>query len=131
MDCADAERLAAFWKTAVGYVDEPPPAPFTDRLAWLASFGEEVNDGLGGAWLIDPAGVAPRLCLLEVPEPKTAKNRLHVDLRVSTAETPEERWRQVQEETERLVAAGATVLAEDRGHHVVLTDPEGNEFCVA
>lgn len=54
-----------------------------------------------------------------------------MDLRVSGHGTPAERWRQVSTETQRLVAAGATVVAEHGGHHVVLADPEGNEFCIA
>jgi hypothetical protein len=131
LDCRDAERVAAFWKVAVGYVDEPAPAPFAGRREWLAALGEPVGDRIGGAWLVDPSGVAPRLSLLEVPEPKTAKNRLHMDLRVSCDGPADERWRRIGAETRRLVAAGATVLAEHTGHHVVLADPEGNEFCVA
>lgn len=131
LDCADAERMAGFWKSAVGYIDEPPPAPFATRAEWLASLGERVGRRIGGAWLVDPAGVAPRLSLLEVPEPKTAKNRLHMDLRVSGDGTPDQKWHQIRTEAQRLVALGAAVLAEYPRHHVVLADPEGNEFCIA
>jgi hypothetical protein len=131
LDCADAERVAAFWRTAAGYVDEPPPAPYESRKEWLASLGEDVGERVGAASLTDPRGVAPRLALIEVPELKIAKNRLHLDLRVSDAATPDERWRQILTEATRLVAAGARVLAEHEGHPVVLADPEGNEFCVA
>jgi hypothetical protein len=131
LDCANAERLAAFWKTAVGYVDEPPPAPFASRADWLAALGEPVGDRIGGAWLIHPSGLAPRLALLEVPEPKVAKNRLHMDLRVSGSGSSDARWERVTAEVQRLVAAGASVLTEFPWHHVVLADPEGNEFCVA
>ena len=131
LDCTDAQALAAFWKIAVGYVDEPPPAPFRTRQEWLLSFGESPDEPLGGAWLYDPAGIAPRLCLLEVPEHKIAKNRLHVDLRVSGTGTPEERWSTVTDEVARLRAAGAGILSTFEGHHVVMADPEGNEFCVA
>jgi hypothetical protein len=131
MDCADPNTLAEFWKLAVGYVDEPPPAPFATRADWLASFEDLPDDGMGAAWLTDPAGVAPRLCLLQVPEPKTAKNRLHMDLRVSGDGPAGQRWREVSAEVQRLVTAGASVIAEFAPHHVVLADPEGNEFCVA
>ncbi|MFN2561319.1 MAG: VOC family protein [Jatrophihabitans sp.] len=131
MDCADPARLAEFWKTAAGYVNEPPPAPFATREEWLASFDDEYDDGMGGAWLHDPSGVAPRLCLLQVPEPKTAKNRLHVDLRVSGDGTPDEKWARVSAEATRLRDAGAQVLQTFEGHHVVMADPEGNEFCLA
>lgn len=129
--------LAEFWKAAVGYVDEPPPAPFTSRDEWLAQYADEDedadedDDGMTAAWLHDPSGVAPRLSLLQVPEPKIAKNRLHLDLRVSGQGTPDEKWSRVTDEVARLLAFGAVVLHEFAGHHVVVTDPEGNEFCVA
>jgi hypothetical protein len=131
LDCADPAALAAFWKTAAGYVDEPPPPPFSTRAEWLAQFDDEDDDGMGGAWLHDPAGVAPRLCLLQVSEPKTAKNRLHLDLRVSGDGTPEQKWSRVSDEVARLIAAGAVAFQEFTGHHVTMADPEGNEFCVA
>jgi hypothetical protein len=82
-------------------------------------------------WLHDPTGVAARLCLLQVPEPKAAKNRLHVDLRVSGDGRPEQKWARVIDEVARLSAAGAVALQEFVGHHVVMADPEGKEFCVA
>ena len=129
LDCHDAELLAAFWKLALGYEDEPPPAPFATRDEWVASFGEE-DDGLGGAWLRDPEGVGPRLSILQVPEPKVAKNRLHIDVRVAGAGPPEERWGRIAAKVEQLEAAGATVLRLSEGHHAVLADPEGNELCV-
>jgi hypothetical protein len=73
-DCADAARLAEFWKVALGYEDVPPPAPFASREEWLRDLGEPGYDPSDGAWLQDPGGVGPRLCLLKVPEPKVAKN---------------------------------------------------------
>ena len=130
LDTKHASALAEFWKLALGYVDEPPPAPFKTRAEWVASFDLYEDDDGDGAWLIDPAGVGPRLSLLDVPEPKTAKNRLHMDVRVSGDGSPEQRWAEVTAEVERLTAAGATVLRADDGHHVVMADPEGNEFCV-
>jgi catechol 2,3-dioxygenase-like lactoylglutathione lyase family enzyme len=132
LDCADASLLAAFWRTALGYVDEPPPAPFATRAEWLAQFGPaEDDDADDGAWLCDPTGTGPRLSILRVPEPKTAKNRLHIDIRVPGHGGAGERWARIRAEAERLVRAGGRVLAEDAGHHVVMADPEGNEFCVA
>ena len=70
-------------------------------------------------------GLGRRILFQVVPESKTTKNRLHLDLHVG----PEARER----ETARLEALGATVLAhvDDRGsRHVTLADPEGNEFDV-
>jgi Glyoxalase-like domain len=66
-----------------------------------------------------------------IPEPKTAKNRLHIDIRVPGEGSPGERWARIRAESERLVRAGGSVLAEFDGHHIMMADPEGNEFCVA
>lgn len=100
-DAADTLRLAAFWAAALGSnVDEDSTA----ERAW-----------------VEPAGWGgPTLWFQRVPEPKTAKNRQHFDLR--TMDT-------VEAEVERLVALGATVTGGD-GDLVVMADPEGNEFCV-
>jgi hypothetical protein len=68
---------------------------------------------------------------LEVPEPKVAKNRLHMDIRVAGPGDADTRWARITAWVDRLTAAGATRLAVFEGHHVVLADPEGNEFCVA
>lgn len=132
LDAAHTPTLAAFWKTALGYVDEPPPAPFATREEWHASFDLPEDDALeDGAWLCDPDGAGPRLAILRVPEPKTAKNRLHIDVRVPGHGTAAERWQRIEAEAARLTEAGGTVLAVFDGHHVVMADPEGNEFCVA
>ncbi|WKX73514.1 VOC family protein [Streptomyces sp. XD-27] len=132
LDCADARLLADFWKAALGYIDEPPPPPFATREEWLAQFDLSEDDSADDvAWLCDPDGVGPRLSILKVPEPKTAKNRLHIDIRLPRHGSPEERWARIRAEARRLVAAGGTLLEEVDEHHVVMADPEGNEFCVA
>jgi hypothetical protein len=97
LDCANATRLADFWKLALGYQDEPPPAPFATREEWLRAV-DPGADPADGAWLCDPDGVGPRLSLLRVPEPKTAKNRLHLDLRVAATGPPEKRWSRITSE---------------------------------
>lgn len=131
LDAVDAAVSAKFWKLALGYEDEPPPAPFATREEWAASFGDEEGDDEGdGAWLRDPSGVGPRLCILEVPEPKVVKNRLHIDIRVSATVGPDERWTAITAMVTRLTEVGGTVLAEYEGHHVTMADPEGNEFDV-
>ncbi len=83
---------------------------------------------------IDPAGEGPRLYFQRVPEGKTAKNRVHLDVRVAGREVRgEQRKRLVSEHVERLVQAGASLAwrTDDvRGSSVTLYDPEGNEFCV-
>src|SRR5919204_1651629 len=121
-DCADAVRLAAFWKLALGYVDRPPPAPFATNEEWLISLGEDPGLPEDGQWLCDPDGLGPAISLLRVPEPKTAKNRLHIDIRVP-APASGGRWAAITAQVARLVAAGGSVLVEDRPHHVVMADP--------
>ena len=71
-----------------------------------------------------PAGVEPRLFFQRVPEGKTCKNRVHLDVHVD-----EDRK---TAEAERLVALGAQVVDEntDRGPRTIVQDPEGNEFCL-
>ncbi len=121
-DCHDAQRQAAFWKVALGYVDAPPPTGWESWEDWARHFEvpeEELDDG---ASLVDPDGVQPPVGFLKVPERKTAKNRLHIDLRPDDQEA----------EVERLVDMGARHVDVGQGDvsWVVLADPEGNEFCV-
>jgi len=130
LDCANAAALAEFWKLALGYEDEPSPAPFATRKEWLAHHGVPEEECDGGAWLHDPNGIGPRLSLLQVPEPKVAKNRLHIDVRVAGTGSADERWDRICEAVNRLTAAGATVVQEFSHHHIVMADPKGNEFCV-
>jgi catechol 2,3-dioxygenase-like lactoylglutathione lyase family enzyme len=118
-DATDPHRLAAFWALALGYVDEPG-----------------YNDP-DGASIIDPDGERPAIGFLGVPEPKTAKNRMHIDIRVAGAPTWDmaEREKLIRAKVTQLAAAGATAMREESygGElgHVVMRDPEGNEFCVA
>jgi hypothetical protein len=122
--------VARFWKVALGYEDEPPPAPFATREAWVASFGGEQEPWDSGAWICDPAGVGPRLSFLGVPEAKTAKNRVHLDLRVAPGADPDERWRAIEAKVAELTTVGGTVVATYERHHVVMQDPEQNELCI-
>jgi hypothetical protein len=87
------------------------------------------------AALVDPEGVMPRLFFQRVPEPKTAKNRVHLDVGVSGGPevAHDDRRPKVDAAVERLVGLGATMV---RANHevdeywVVMRDPEGNEFCL-
>ena len=138
IDCADPGRQARFWADALGYRLEEPPDGFASWQDYWVSRGlppEEVEDGYDS--IVDPDGVRPRIWFQPVPEPKVAKNRVHLDLGVSGGrQVPlATRRRRVDAEAERLVAAGATrlrVLSEEAVDHyaVVMADPEGNEFCL-
>ncbi|MFJ6410038.1 VOC family protein [Streptomyces hydrogenans] len=143
VDCADPRRLVPFWAEALRYVPEPPPEGHASWRAYWAAIGvpeEELGDGAGDLpeSLVDPAGVGPRVWFQQVPEPKTGKNRLHLDLKVGggRAVPLAVRRARVDGEVARLTALGATVLyAMDEpdgmdSYAVVLQDPEGNEFCV-
>jgi predicted enzyme related to lactoylglutathione lyase len=105
-DCADVRVVGTFWQFLLGWPLEVEP------------------DG-SDAFLTNPSGGA-NLLFQRVPEPKTVKNRVHLDL------GPTERTR--DEEVEHLLTAGATVVGDHRNPDgtgwVVMADPEGNEFCV-
>jgi len=134
-DAAEPEKLAEFWGLALGYVPEPPPEGFESWEEFARSAGIAEADFGEVSSRIDPAGEGPRLFFQRVPEGKTAKNRVHLDVRVAGREVRgEERKRLVSEKVERLVQAGASLAWENEnqwGDSVVLLDPEGNEFCVS
>lgn len=110
IDCENAAILAAFWSAAL---DRPVDPGSEDAAMFFASIGRTVA-----------APGAPVLMFIKVPEGKSAKNRLHLDLNASDR----------AEEVARLIGLGAT-LVHDKDEHGVrwttLNDPEGNEFCVA
>jgi catechol 2,3-dioxygenase-like lactoylglutathione lyase family enzyme len=137
IDCANPAALAAFWSSALGYVEASPPLGFGSWQEWFTRLGVPEDEWDDGAALEDPDGVGPRISFLKVPEPKSVKNRVHLDVQVGggRAEPWGVRWARVTEAVERLTAAGATVIREDAlddgtPDHVVMADPEGNEFCV-
>ena len=100
-DCVDALTVAEFWAAALGTdVDEDA----TSELAYVEAAG------WGG----------PNMWFARVPEPKTAKSRMHLDLRAPAT---------MAEEVRRLLNLGASVVERHDGH-TVMNDPEGNVFCV-
>jgi catechol 2,3-dioxygenase-like lactoylglutathione lyase family enzyme len=104
-DCRDAEAQAAFWCTALDY-------EITRR--WQDKYGVEYVEAT--------AEGEPLLLFYPVSDRKTAKNRVHLDIRPT---------RPQYDEVARLVALGARVVQDDAAvPWVVLHDPEGNEFCV-
>ena len=135
-DCASPQTLATFWAEALGYVPRPVAAGFVRWEEWLTAQGVPEEEWDDGAYLSDPDGALPALSFLTVPEGKVAKNRLHIDVQAGGGRSVpwEVRWPRVESAVRRLTAAGATVVqlndADGRPDHVVMADPEGNEFCV-
>jgi Glyoxalase-like domain len=136
IDCTDPDRLCRFWAAALRYELEPPPAGFgTWNEYWRDVGVPEEELGAGADLIIDPGGAGPRIRFQAVPEPKTIKNRLHLDVcasggRVVPIATRKQR---VDAEARRLANLGATMIRvleqEGLDHYAVaMADPEGNEF---
>ncbi len=126
-DCLDPARAGTFWAAALGY-----PAP--DVEGWhdfLRSQGRAEEDLNATFAIEDPAGVRPRMFFQRVPEPKSVKNRVHLDL-AAPATASSDRAEGIDAFAERLTALGGTRLraVKEGGYFVVMADPEGNEFCV-
>lgn len=139
IDARSPRALGTFWAFALGYVEEPPPAGFESWDAALDAWGFPPEDRDLAYAVVDPAGSGPRVFFQRVPERKTVKNRVHLDVRYSAAQGVDREDRAAKlaaarEHAAALVAAGATVLREvddpREGAWVVMADPEGNEFCV-
>ncbi len=135
-DCADPAAQSAFWAQAMGYVVQPPPPPFDTWEAALDAWGVPEDQRNSRSAIVDPGGEGPRVFFQKVPEGKTAKNRVHLDVRAAPGLTGEERMAALEQEAERLAGLGAARQkrfepdgATSNGH-IVMTDPEGNEFCL-
>jgi predicted enzyme related to lactoylglutathione lyase len=102
-DCRDAERLAAFWAAVTGW---PASRAYEDEYA------------------VDPGDGRAKLYFVPVPERKTVKNRVHLDV------IPSDRTQ--DQEIARLTGLGATMVTDNRPEFgwVTMADPEGNEFCL-
>ncbi len=143
-DAHDPRALSSFWRDALGYVHPAPPgvelpADADPLAAWdefLDRVGVAQEERNSGSAVEDPEGHGPRLFFQQVPEDKMVKNRVHLDIRAAPGLQGEERMLALEAECDRLVALGATRV---RRHEpappmsagfIVLTDPEGNEFCL-
>jgi hypothetical protein len=135
-DCHDVVTMARFWTVALGYVDAPPPEGWDTWEDWLRHFHVPEEEWTDGTLLEDPQGVLPSVSFLKVPEPKTAKNRLHLDLQVAGGRHVDQGRREelIEAMVDVLVEAGGTVsyrsVQAGALDHVTMADPEGNEFCV-
>jgi hypothetical protein len=107
VDCAQPRAVAEFWSAVLGWPVTEEPSGFV----WLSSTGS-------------PMAPPPLLVFVPVPETKTGKNRLHLDLCPSGCEQAEE--------LARLLELGAVRVDVGQGDApwIVLADPEGNEFCL-
>jgi hypothetical protein len=132
IDCSDPHRLVRFWAALTGFEVEDHSALVDEMLeAGHATADDTVEvDGTlqwrGAAACCDRDGKGPRLLFQTVPEPKTVKDRIHLDLHFGE----DEREAQV----ERILGLGATKLWDgQQGPQtwVTFSDPEGNEFCVS
>jgi len=135
VDCQEPHVLADWWADALGWNVEPQDDRFIRRMIAEGHASEaETTTHRGelvwkdGAAIRHPDGLeaAPRMLFQRVPEAKTVKNRVHLDLRVGDEA--------VADVVSRLTASGAVFLHDGhQGPHswVTLRDPEGNEFCVS
>lgn len=143
-DAHDPRRLGLFWREVLDYAVDPPPGgeigdPVETADAWLAFLAKigvppELHNSAFG--IVDPAGTGPRIFFQQVPEAKVAKNRVHLDVRAAPGLAGDARMAALEAECERVVALGAVRrkrFEPDGGMSagfIVLTDPEGNEFCL-
>ena len=132
IDSAAPHELADWWAEALGWQVEPQDESFIRRMVETGAASEEDTTQHRGA-LVWKAGAAlnspdpdrPRVLFQAVPEPKTVKNRVHLDVRVGNERR--------EAEVARLIGLGATELwrgAQGPFEWVTLADPQGNEFCV-
>ena len=131
IDCSKPHSLVRFWAEITGYRIEDHHDMIEQMLdAGYATRDDAIEiDGrlhwAEASACDDPAGVGPRLLFQKVPEPKTVKDRVHLDLQFGDSR---------EAAIERATALGATKLWDGRqGPHtwVTFADPEGNEFCIS
>ena len=143
-DAHDPRTLSVFWRDVLGYVLPGPPgvelpAGADPLAAWdefLERIGVPAEQRNTRSAIEDPDGQGPRLFFQQVPEGKVAKNRVHLDVRAAPGLQGDERMAALEAECERLVALGATRIERHEPEpplgagHIVMADPEGNEFCL-
>lgn len=131
-DCDNPDRLARFWAEVLGTkIQEPPPG-----FATWQEFAQKNNIPPNHySALVDPSKKLPRLLFQKVPEGKSAKNRMHLDVNITDRSLPQEqREQELKAKIGQLTQLGASLLyrmEEFGGYWYTLTDPEGNEFCLS
>jgi catechol 2,3-dioxygenase-like lactoylglutathione lyase family enzyme len=136
LDCADPAVLAAFWAEVLGYELQGPPPGFESWEQALDALGVPPEARNDRSAVVDPDGGGPRMFFQRVPEPKQVKNRMHVDVRAAPGLQGDDRMAALEAEALRLVSHGATRLERFDPEpplgagHIVMADPEGNEFCL-
>ncbi|MEW2146720.1 VOC family protein [Micromonospora vinacea] len=135
-DCADPAGLATFWAETLGYQVQAPPGDFESWDQALEAMGVPPENRNDASAVVDPEGSRPRLFFQRVPEHKQVKNRVHLDVRAAPGLEGDERMAALEAEAERLVSHGATRLSRHEpapplgAGHLIMADPEGNEFCL-
>lgn len=143
-DAHDPAALSTFWAAVLGYVHPAPPGvtlgegedPLAAWDVFLEQVGVPPEQRNSRSAIEDPDGAGPRVFFQQVPEDKVTKNRLHLDVRAAPGLQGEERMAALEAECERLVGLGATRVERHEpappmtAGHIVLRDPEGNEFCL-
>lgn len=143
-DAHDPRAQSRFWADVLDYVIPGPPGvalpegadPLEAWDAFLEQVGVPASQRNSRSAVEDPEGVGPRVFFQQVPEGKIAKNRVHLDVRVAPGLAGEERMAALEAECARLVARGATRRERHEpappmsAGHIVMADPEGNEFCL-
>jgi len=138
IDCTSPGLLARFWAEALRYVIAPPPPGHDSWEDFYRSIGvPEGEVGDGPDRIEDPHGEGPSIWFQVVPERKSIKNRLHIDVDAGGGRTVPltTRRERVEAEASRLVTLGATRVrthsSDGLDHYAVaMSDPEGNEFDV-
>ncbi|WP_405182267.1 VOC family protein [Nocardia sp. NBC_01377] len=143
-DAHDPRALSTFWRDVLGYIHPGPPgvdlpADADPLAAWdefLARIGVPPEQRNSRSAIEDPQGRGPRVFFQQVPEDKVAKNRVHLDVRAAPGLEGQDRMAALEAESDRLVGLGATRLRRQEpappmeAGFIVMTDPEGNEFCL-
>jgi len=134
-DCRDPRALSEFYAGALHYKLQDPPAGFKSWQEAMKSWGVPETEWNSASAIVEPEGKGARVYFQKMETPKLGKNRVHIDMNLSGGPSlpKEKRKEQVRVEVGRLLKLGAKEQSEwdePDDYWIVMTDPEGNEFCV-